>query len=72
MPIFLNTFSVTLHGFTLNATGVPLATNLLKNVSLKAVSDTTNYYCDEVVTYFQQCVSYMRVVTSQEKVTEES
>lgn len=72
MTIFKNTFSVTLHGFTLNATGVPLATNLLKIVSLKAVSDTMNYYRDEVVTYIQQCVSYMRVITTQEKVAEES
>lgn len=36
----------------------------LKNVSLKAVSDNTNYYRDEIVTFPQQYVLYKRAITT--------
>lgn len=34
---------------------------------MKAVGDNINYYCDEIVTYFQQCVSYMSVIAIQDE-----
>lgn len=65
--VFISFLSVTFYAFVFKCNWCAANEKLEKKLSMKAVGDNINYYRDEIVTYFQQCVSYMSVIAIQDE-----